>query len=213
MDSDDIIYENEPSLSKIYNKININNINNYVKEEYSNKNKSYENLISVSNSTGKQNIIHINLENIISLEKILKILLEKINKYQICEKECLEYILYFFNNKFYDEGVKVFKLKHTKNNFLDNVKIEILCFFLCYDILFSKTFNQTAILLKSMFNLIHSNLLIFISYIINNAQININKYNSKMIDRLKETIAQDLKIKLKSNEMNDYTILQLINNN
>ena len=139
--------------------------------------------------------------------------MEKINKYQICDKECLEYILYFFIFLFYDEGIKAFKSKHIKNNFLDNVIIEILCFFLCYDILFSKTFNQTAILLKSMFNLIHSNLLIFISYIINNAQININKYNSKMIDRLKETIAQDLKIKLKSNEMNDYTILQLINNN
>ena len=213
MDNDYIIYENAQNMNKIYNKININNINNYEKEEYSNKNKNYENLSSASNSTNKQNIITINLEIIISLEKIVKILLEKINKYQICDKECLEYILYFFNNKFYDEGIKAFKSKHIKNNYLDNIKIEILCFFLCYDILFSKNFNQTAILLKALFNLIHTNFLIYISYIINNIQININKYNEKIFERLEEVIAQDSQIKLKSNDMNEYTILQLINNN
>ena len=207
MENDDIIYEDERNVIRNYNKININNINNVNKK----KKHIEENFISSSGT--KSNIIHINLDNIISLEKIFKLLLEKINKYQTCEKECLEYILYFFNNKFYDEKTKAFSLKHTKKNLLENIKIELLCFFLCYDILFSKNFNQTAILFKTIFNLIHTNFLILISYIINNNQTNSNQNNQKHLENLQLIIEQDLTIKLNKKDMNEYNILQLINNN
>ena len=212
MENDDIIYEDERNVIRNYNKININNINN-INNEYINKKKKHidENIISSSGT--KSNIIHINLDNIISLEKIFKLLLEKINKYQTCEKECLEYIHYFFNNKLYDEKTKAFSLKHTKKNLLENIKIELLCFFLCYDILFSKNFNQTAILFKTIFNLIHTNFLILISYIINNNQTNSNQNNQKHLENLQLIIEQDLTIKLNKKDMNEYNILQLINNN
>ena len=210
MENNDIIYEDETNLNKIYDTINLNNSNN---NDYSNRYKKIEDSNLVSSSNNKQNFISFNLEKFLSLESIIKLLLEKINRYQSCEKECLEYILYFFNNKLYNEEIKAFKFKHTKNNFLDNVKIEILCFFLCYDILFSNNFNQTAILFKTIFNLIHTNFLIFISYLINNVQINNNKYNQKILENLNEIIDQDLKIKLEMKDLNEYNILQLINNN
>ena len=200
MENDDIIYEDESN-------ININNINTQIKVEYINKQRKYDD----ANST--KTIININLENILELEKRIKFLLDKINKYQICQKECYEYIIYFFDNNLYNEESKIFKHNHTKKNFLDNLKIEILCFFLCYDITFSKSFNQTAILFKTIFNIIHTNFLIFASYLITNNQMNINKFNQKHLENLISIIDQDLKVKLNKREMNDYDILQLITNN
>ena len=200
MENDDIIYEDESN-------ININNINSQIKVEYINKQRKYDD----DNST--ITIININLENILELERRIKFLLDKINKYQICQKECYEYIIYFFDNNLYNEESKIFKHNHTKKNFLDNLKIEILCFFLCYDITFSKSFNQTAILFKTIFNIIHTNFLIFASYLITNNQMNINKFNQKHLENLISIIDQDLKVKLNKREMNDYDILQLITNN
>ena len=200
MENDDIIYEDESN-------ININNINTQIKVEYINKQRKYDD----ANST--KTIININLENILELERRIKFLLDKINKYQICQKECYEYIIYFFDNNLYNEESKIFKHNHTKKNFLDNLKIEILCFFLCYDITFSKSFNQTAILFKTIFNIIHTNFLIFASYLITNNQMNINKFNQKHLENLISIIDQDLKVKLNKREMNDYNILQLITNN
>ena len=200
MENDDIIYEDESN-------ININNINSQIKVEYINKQRKYDD----ANST--ITIININLENILELEKRIKFLLDKINKYQICQKECYEYIIYFFDNNLYNEESKIFKHNHTKKNFLDNLKIEILCFFLCYDITFSKSFNQTAILFKTIFNIIHTNFLIFASYLITNNQMNINKFNQKHLENLISIIDQDLKVKLNKREMNYYDILQLITNN
>ena len=55
--------------------------------------------------------------------------------------------------------------------------------------------------------------MIFISYAINTIQININKFNQKILENLQAIIEQDLKIKLNKKEMNDYDILQLITNN
>ena len=200
MENDDIIYEDESN-------ININNINSQIKVECINKQRKYDD----ANSTITN--ININLENILELERRIKFLLDKINKYQICQKECYEYIIYFFDNNLYNEESKIFKHNHTKKNFLDNLKIEILCFFLCYDITFSKSFNQTAILFKTIFNIIHTNFLIFASYLITNNQMNINKFNQKHLENLISIIDQDLKVKLNKREMNDYNILQLITNN
>ena len=217
MENDDIIYEDEPNINKINTKINLNNINNHPHEiNLNSKQKKFDEYSLASSSSASSNnykYININLEYIISLEKRIKLLLEKINKYQTCDKECLEYISYFFNNKIYNEEIKAFKHKHNQNNFLYNIKIELLCFFLCYDISLSKSFNQTAILFKTIFNLIHSNFLIYISFLINNYNINPNTPNGKIIQNLWSIIEQELKINIKKQEMNDYGILQLIANN
>jgi Dullard-like phosphatase family protein len=150
------------------------------------------------------------------LEKRLQLLLDKINKYNECNKECLDIILFFFENHFYEEETKIFKNKHNKKNFLYNIKIEILCFFLCYDISNSKNFNQAAILLKTIFNIIHSNYLILISYLINLYQFNLNSIdnnNLEIMNNFKIIIEKELKTHLLKQDLNEYNILQTITNN
>ena len=231
MESDDIIYEDESNMNNINTNVNnhliTNNTQNLIKDNlihtdyHNNHNKDYINFSLISqpsqSSASSGYLLLTNLELIFTLEKKFQLLIDKINKYQICDKECLDYILFFFNNKLYDEETKIFKNKHNKKNFLYNIKIEILCFFLCYDISFSKNFNQAAILLKTIFNLIHSNFLIFISYIINQFVFcinnNIDENNYKIMNSLQTIIKQELKIHLLKQDMNEYSILQIITNN
>ena len=225
MENDEIIYEDETNMDNINsNRNNLNNniiTNNNINENLINNNyqpnqKEYGNFTVISSSTNSSAYLPlINLELIYSLENILKILLNKINKYQICDKECLNYIMFFFDNGLYNEEIKIFKNKHNKNNFLYNIKIEILCFFLCYDISFSKNFNQAAILLKTIFNIIHSNFLIFIEYIIYLYQLNTNidDNNYNIINKLQIIVSNELKIHLIKQDMNEFNILQIITNN
>ena len=223
MESDEIIYEDEVNMNNINNnRINLNNSQNMINDNmiinnYPNNQKEYNHFTIMSHSS--TNSIYmplVNLECFFSLEQRFQLLLDKINKYQICDKECLDYILFFFDNKIYEEEAKIFKNKHNKNNFLYNIKIEILCFFLSYDISFSKNFNQAAILLKTIFNIIHSNFLIFISYIINLFQYNNCNIEEKLFEILNKfqiIINQELKIHLIKQDMNEYSILQIITNN
>ena len=222
MENDEIIYEDETNTNKINttrtninNNLITNNTQNITNDNLSNIQKEYSNYTLISHSSASStNLPLINLEKIFTLEKNFQLLLAKINKYQICEKECLDYILFFFNNKIYEEEIKIFKNKHNKNNFLYNIKIDILCFFLCYDISFSKNFNQAAILLKTIFNIIHSNFLIFISFVIHLFRYNnIDDNNIEIINDLQMIIKQELKINLMKQDMNEYNILQIITNN
>ena len=215
MENDAIIYEDETSMNNFNNRNIIHNLNNNLNNNNCPTNHDDNFTIMSLSSTSSSSMPLINLEMIFSLEKNFQLLFDKINKYQICDKECLDFILFFFDNKFYEEETKIFKNKHNKKNFLYNIKIEILCFFLCYDISYSKNFNQAAILLKSIFNIIHSNFLIFISYIINIYQLinNIDDNNKKILNDLQKIIDEKLKIHLIKQDMNEYNILQIITNN
>ena len=144
------------------------------------------------------------------LESKLKNILEKIINYQDCENECYNYITYYFNNRLYDEFLKFFKNNHNKSNALNQIKIELICLFLCYDISIGRSFNQTAILLKTILEIIYSNNLVMMSFILSqNKNICINEKSSK----LKEIIRNNLKIKLIKEDMNEYNILKIITNN
>ena len=126
MENDDIIYEDETNM----NNINSNRNNNRLANNINNQ-KEYNNYTQMSQSCVSSGyLLVINLEFIFSLEKRILLLLDKINKYDICDKECLDYIIFFFNNKIYDEEIKIFKNKHNRKNYLYNIKIDILCFFL-----------------------------------------------------------------------------------
>ena len=216
LEADAIIYEDEAYINDKNNNnssqknVLIKNANNNIQKEYSNY------TVKSQSSNNSTYLPLVNLEMVFSLEKKLQLLLDKINKYQICEEECLDYILFFFDNNFYQEETKIFKNKHNKKNFLYNIKIEILCFFLCYDISFSKNFNQAAILLKTIFNIIHSNYLILISFMISLYQFNMNNLDNKnyeIINNLKMITKQELKTNLMKQDMNEYNILQIITNN
>ena len=156
----------------------------------------------------------IDLEILYTLEAKLKCILNKINNYNICYNECFDWINFYFSIKFYEKEINLFKLNHNKNNIIYYIKIELLCYFLCYDISFNKNFNQAGILLKTIFNLLHINYLIIISYIINENNNNKNiGENNFCLNKLKEIISKDLKLKLNSQDMNENNILTLISNN
>ena len=144
------------------------------------------------------------------LESKLKNILDKIINYKDCENECYNYIKYYFNNRLYDEFLKFFKNNHNKSNALNQIKIELICLFLCYDISIGRSFNQTAILLKTILEIIYSNNLVMISFILSqNKNICINE----KANNLKQIIKNNLKIKLIKEDMNEYNILKIITNN
>jgi hypothetical protein len=106
--------------------------------------------------------------------------------------------------------LKFFKNNHNKLNALNQIKIELICLFLCYDISVGRSFNQTAILLKTILEIIYSNNLVMISFILSqNKNICINENSNK----LKQIIRNNLKIKLIKEDMNEYNILKIITNN
>ena len=173
--------------------------------------KSFGISSSIDLSTLKNNNSFIfDVEVLYLLENKLKNILDKIINYQDCENECYNYIKYYFNNRLYDEFLKFFKNNHNKSNALNQIKIELICLFLCYDISVGRSFNQTAILLKTILEIIYSNNLVMISFILSqNKNIYINEKSSK----LKLIIKNNLKIKLIKEDMNEYNILKIITNN
>ena len=196
----------------------INEIENYTKkncDEINNniKIKIYE----------EEKIIDFDL--LYTLESKLKMLLIKINNYQICYNECQDWLSYFFGTNFYEKELILFNLEQNKNQMMNFIKFELLCFMMCYDISFNKNYNQTSLLLKTIFNLLQKNFLILIYYAINtiyennenkdkNIINNIN-YNEQMIiiKKLQEVINNELKMNLENQDISELLILQIFSDN
>ena len=177
-----------------------------------NDNNLYKNIQFANTQETQTKKYEIDLETLYILEAKLKCILNKVNNYNMCYNECFDWINYYFSVTFYDKEIDLFKLSHNKNNVIYYIKVELLCYFLCYDVSFNKNFNQAGILLKTIFNLLHINYLILISYIIYDYNKNIEESNY-CLTKLKEIINKELKIKLNSQDMNENSILLLISNN
>ena len=193
-------------------------------EKYNNKNNS-----NTTNNNIKIKIYEdekiIDFDLLYTLESKLKMLLIKINTYQICYNECQDWISYFFGTNFYEKELILFNLEQNKNQIMYFIKFEILCFMMCYDISFNKNYNQTSILLKTIFNLLHKNFLILISYAINtiyennenkdkNIINNINYIDQMIIiKKLQEVINNELKMNLEIQDVNELLIIQTFSDN
>ena len=183
---------------------------------YNNNNTQYIKTDIKEENDIKEN--EMDLEILYMLEAKLKCILNKVNNYNICYNECFDWINYYFSCNFYEKEINLFQLSHNKNNIIYYIKVELLCYFLCYDVSFNKNFNQTGILLKTIFNLLHINYLILISFILNrNNNKNIENITEKsdnfFLNKIKEIINKELKLKLDSQDMNENSILLLISNN
>ena len=161
---------------------------------------------------------NIDLERIYLLElKALKIL-KKINDYIPCDEECLNWIDFYFGIKFYDKVIKIFKKTNNYKMINNYSKIEIICYYLCYDISLSQNFNKASILLKAIINILHQNNLILMNYLLylyNNSTTfnnNINNNNDLWVDEIEKLIEKELKINLSSQDMNEDSITSLICN-
>ena len=177
--------------------------------------KKYQEIIINFNKNENNNCI--NFEHIYMLETKTKSILNKINNYGICFNECHDWIEYYFNKNIYDIIINSFKIKRNKNNIINKIKIETLCYFLCYDASFSKNFSQAGILIKTIFNLLHSNFLLLIGFIINNftsKNNNNDPYSNHLINNLNNLINKELKINLSSQDMNNENcIIDIIEQN
>ena len=218
------------SSNKKYYKIIINN--NDTKKEENNKlihrnsdpglgpfmNKPSKNIQEIIINQQIINTNIINIENIYLLETKIKSILNKINNYDICFNECQDWIFYYFNNNVYDLIINLFKNKRNKNSMNNKIKIEILCYFLCYDASFSKNFSQAGILLKTIFQLLHNNFLLLITYALNNFTTtndsNNNKFNNNLINNLNQIINKELKLNLSMQEIhNENCIIEILEQN
>jgi FMN phosphatase YigB (HAD superfamily) len=177
--------------------------------------KKYQEIIINFNKIDNNNSI--NFEYIYMLESKNRSILNKINNYDICFNECHDWIEYYFNKNIYDIIISLFKLKRNKNNIINKIKIETLCYFLCYDASFSKNFSQAGILIKTIFNLLHNNFLLLTGFIINNftsKNNNNDQYNNHLINNLNNLINKELKINLSSQDMNNENcIIDIIEQN
>ena len=225
---DDCIPKYKEKIYKIHPQKSLNNNKRGRKLKKSEKMK----LIDIENSI-EQNNINQNKEIIINKSRIaaksistieLLYLLEsknnsilyKINNYKICNKECQDWILCYFENNIYDKIINLFNNSRNKLNITNKIKIEILCYFLCYDSCFSKNFSQAGILLKTIFHLLHNNFLLLILYKINHNTSNNenNYYNHYLCNNLNIIINRNLKINLSIQEIqNENCIMEIIEEN
>ena len=232
-----------PDLGKknINNSNRISDLTTTYKYSTDNATKSVSNSSFILNEEIKNSKINENTNNInikiyeeekiidfyllYTLESKLKMLLIKINNYQICYNECQDWISYFFGINFYEKELILFDSEQNKNQIKYFIKFELLCYLMCYDISFNKNYSQTSILLKTIFNLLHKNYLILISYAIKtineinkNKDINFNN-NSNFIEqmiiikKLQEVINNELKMNLEIQDVDESIILQIFSYN
>ena len=206
--------ENSSHSNTSNNSLNKTQHNFYKGLKIENNDNGIENNTQYANTEENQTKKYeIDLEILFILEEKLKSILNKVNNYTICYNECFDWVNYYFNINFYDKEINLFKLNRNKNNVMYYIKIELLCHFLCYDVSLNKNFNQAGILLKAIFNILHINYLILISYIIYDDNNIKTKEESNYLKKIKEIINNELKLKLNSQDMNENSILLLISNN
>ena len=201
--------------SIIKNYISANNLkiiinNNFYEKKNETMRKECSN-ISIDSSQSILNNNDIDLEILYILDTKMRLIINKINNYQLCKNECYNYIQYYFSNDLYNKIIKYFS---KKSNISYNIKIELICFFLCYDISFNSYFNQAAILLKTILNIIHTNYLILIYYLINLNIKNYNKYNTNSLKKIFILLESEPSIiQIKNKELNECGILNILINN
>ena len=146
------------------------------------------------------------------LEAKLKIILNRISKYQNCEKDCYEYIHFYFENNFYQEKINYLNNIKNREILINSTKIEILNLFLCYDILCSKKFNKACILLKAIISLLYDNFFLLLILILRNSNENKNKDIFKYLNNIINEFINKKNI-VKKNIINENKIIEIIEKN
>ena len=198
--------------NNIYNKLNISKQNqdnkNFTlnKNNDKNKNKESQNILIIENKAANLSI----LEKVKYLELQLKLIVTKITKYQVCEKECSELIKFYFENNYYQEKIQIIKNTKNKDDIKTYTKLEIIYLFICYDILCSKKFNKACIILKSIFNLLYDNFIVLLVLIIKNNR-NEDKIIMKYLKKVIDEYEKNKKIRIKN--LDETKIVEIIGNN
>ena len=197
------------NLMKIDNNNNINN--NNCSQNNSKINNIIPTIIYSDNSL---------FELFFNSEKKILSLINKIDDYKVCKNECYDYIKYYFEHKIDEFIIKLFLNNHNRINIINYIKIEILCYLLCYDISYSQYYNQAVILIKSIINILNNNFLLIILLALSNYNKNISEKNKELsykekiiISELNEIIKNNLTIRIDEDNLNELYVIQSINNN
>jgi len=140
----------------------------------------------------------------------LKLIITKITKYQICERECSELIRFYFENNYYQEKIQIIKNTKNKDDIKVYTKLEIIYLFICYDIICSKKFNKACIILKSIFNLLYDNFIVLLVLIIKNNR-NEDKIIMKYLKKVIDEYEKNKKLSIKN--LDETKIVEIIGNN
>ena len=153
-----------------------------------------------------------NLELLYFIEEKIKIIIDKIKEDEKCSKECQQFINYYFEHNFYIEELRVFKLNKNRDFMINYIKMELLCYYLLYNISLGEKFSETKILLKSIVDLLYNNFLLFISSIIS---LNENRDNIIIIvlNKIFNDNLNDLVIKSDNNNVDENNYINNIINN
>ena len=199
--------ENINSLErKNSHNILITNININLYNE--NDNKYYPKNLNIK--TDDKNI---DFEKVYLLEQNVLKIIAKINKYLSCDEESFNWISFYFGINFYIQELNMIKKEYNYKKICDYIKLEIICYFLCYDISLNQNFNKASFLLKAIMNILHENFLIIIKYFLHiYKDNNLDNSNELWIDKLKKIIERELKMNFSSQDMNEDSITSIINN-
>ena len=143
----------------------------------------------------------INLDLYYLVEK-MKIVVDKIRDYEKCAKECNNYLTYYFEHNFHNELLKPFKNGENIKKMEEYIKLEIICYFLCYNISLGDKFKITEILLKSIFDILFNNFILYLCLIVSQCE---NK-NDNIVIVLNKIIKDNINTDLLSNNKFDYYI-------
>ena len=217
--------KNDYNNYSIDNSFDLLNNSNIIQGNNHNRNLSfYQNSRNVSqnrsmteanennNSFHENDISDFNIEQIFILENKLKDILQKLNSYQQCYNECFEYINFYFNSNLYHNLVNLCKDSNNRKLMNYSIKIELLCYCLCYNISYDdRHLNKVIILLKSIFEQIHFNFLVLIRFILHKTKMTYENYI--WYEKLYNTVKNELSMNLSKNDLDEHNIIQIINHN
>ena len=204
--------ENDNKDNKSDNNISFEDNNNNKRRVYSNN----INLIE-KNNYGNENckidysLYEKDLEHYYILENKLKEILFKLSSYEPANNECYDWINYYFNEFIYNKLLYLCKDFNNRRNLTYIIKIELLCFCLCYHVSYDTNLSKVLILLKSIFEQIHFNYLILVRFILHKTTMTYENY--VWYEKLYNIIKNELNIQLTKKDLDENNIIQIINNN
>ena len=194
------IYSHKRALSS-YNQ-NIKNNQNINKRTLTEGNE---------NSFFEKNQLDFIIEYLFILENKLKDVLGKLNIYQPCYNECFEWINFYFNSNIYNYLIKQYKDSNNRKLMTYTIKIELLCYCLCYNVSYDRNLNKVVILLKSIFEQIHFNFLVLVRFILHKSKMTYENYI--WYEKLYNIVKNELSMNLTKDDLDEHHIIQIIHHN
>ena len=159
----------------------------------------------------EKNELDLIIEYLFILENKLKDVLSKLNILQPCYNECFEWINFYFNSNLYNNLIKICKDSNNRKIMTYSIKIELLCYCLCYTVSYDKCLNKVIILLKSIFEQIHFNFLVLVRFILHKSKMTYENY--VWYEKLYNIVKNELSMNLTKDDLDEHHIIQIIYHN